>query len=189
MIHTETILRKIAKFAVKYSCYGISNEKLNEIECKENILLPEKYRVFQSYLGKSLEIDGFIQYPDIIGYRDELQKEAEQDGVDFDIPKNAILLRTFDGIEFWYIVCDGNQNPDVTYYNLDEGVSSSTKTDLDSYYSDIIEKLSKYYERLMIYSKLRKYEITLTLSMVIRKIYHAQLISLEKTFTYTKTLN
>lgn len=111
---------------------GTSNTLIKEIEKQFNVKLPSVYTDFlQRYGYKAGELLGHSVIREYTGLNDLLEEVEEmliEENMSFSIPNKAFFFASFQGVDYWYFMCDGTDNPDVLYLEEDatEAVYFST---------------------------------------------------------------
>lgn len=113
---------------------GCTPEEVSVLEKKYSVSLPESYKSYLLRLGKNSNLvdnsEYNIDYESVLVMTEqELQciKEVEQEildeGLDEEVlhlPSNAvIILKRFDGSQFYFIMAEGGNDSPVYYYNTD----------------------------------------------------------------------
>ena len=155
-MYRKKLLDSLCRVVLESELVGVSQEEISELEAVEAVNLPLVYKEFLAVAGSAknriLVDNGFILYPGSVGCKARLLKEAEEEGELLGFPENSFLFKTFQEEEFWFFICNGDDDPEVMYiaWNEDEVESCGVRLSdfLGNTFDCIVqegERAKKYY--------------------------------------------
>ena len=99
--------------------YGLSDSTINAMETALAFTLPEVYKDFLRVMGDAERSNYSLGiYPSsVINAVERITLECkENSGLALVFPANSLVLREFDDEIYWFVVCDGNQDPAVVIH-------------------------------------------------------------------------
>jgi hypothetical protein len=116
----DLLNKKIATFD---DVEGVSSAEISQLENSFRVILPNSYKEFLLAFGRkagNLFSDVNFFFPDILKLKDELEEMIDEESLAFRLPDNAFVFSAYQGFQYHYFVCDGNEDPAV-YRILDGG--------------------------------------------------------------------
>ena len=100
--------------ASKEELVGLSSQELKDFEEKTRLVLPARYTDFLRAAGKSagllgLDIDLF--YPRVLELRSEVEELITECKPDYLLPANAHVFSGYQGSQYHFFCCDGDDPP------------------------------------------------------------------------------
>jgi len=102
---------------------GCSEQEIDEIELKYNIRFPSSYREYLQMMGKGagllFKFDHFaVSYKEVLCLTEsELHNIQEYEEYNVELPENSFIISSRQGEQFFFIVCDNDEDSKVWYYN------------------------------------------------------------------------
>ncbi|WP_444911673.1 SMI1/KNR4 family protein [Microbulbifer sp. PAAF003] len=92
---------------------------LKNLEKKYSIALPRKYNEWYNQGGHKVKslVGTDVDFPRLAELQEWARELLEEDNSNFKLPENSFVFLMHQGYQFMYFVCDGNENPEVWYYN------------------------------------------------------------------------
>lgn len=128
--------------AIQDSIEGVTESELHDLEDIFSVQLPISYKKFllacgrkAGYLGSTLG----LFYPLVKSLKQEFLDLIDEDGLSLQLPENAFIFSSFDGLVFDYFICDGT--PDPMLFRVDEsyGVIESRGITFTDYFFGLIK--------------------------------------------------
>ncbi|MCP1293032.1 MULTISPECIES: SMI1/KNR4 family protein [Chromobacterium] len=123
---------------------GLSDMEVLEVESAQGVKLPMIYRGFLQECGKGaglFERGADFFYPTIKSLKEELSEMLAEEGMDFCIPENAFVFSAYQGCQYCFFLCSGNQDPPV--YKIDDGGGTAVIIS-DSFSQHVAKAISDY---------------------------------------------
>lgn len=117
---------------------GISDSEIDSLEQSSSVKLPGAYKQFMRECGRSAGLymrDAHFFFPAIKDLKNDLAEMIEEDGLDFKIPDNIFVFGGYQGYQYQYFVCDGNDDPGI-YRIMNDGSGAQKISDSFTAYID-----------------------------------------------------
>ncbi|QQP98184.1 SMI1/KNR4 family protein [Lysobacter enzymogenes] len=121
---------------------GLDDREVNLVEGAQGVRLPSTYKTFLRECGRSAGLlcyDANFFYPDIEVLKQNLGDLIEEEGVDFQLPDKAFVFSAYQGAQFQYFICDGNDDPPV-YRVFDDGSVEAVSDSFSEYMRKTVEE-------------------------------------------------
>lgn len=120
---------------------GIDDSEIELLESTQGVRLPQIYKIFLRECGRSAGLlcyDINFFYPYIQALKQKLRDLHEEEGVDFQLPDGAFVFSAYQGAQFQYFICDGNEDPPI-YRVFDDGSVESAGDSFSQYMRETVD--------------------------------------------------
>ncbi|QWP76600.1 SMI1/KNR4 family protein [Lysobacter sp. K5869] len=121
---------------------GMDDREIESVEGIQGVKLPSLYKMFLRECGRSAGLlcyDINFFYPDIEVLKKKLLDLIAEEGVDFQLPDHAFVFCAYQGAQFQYFICDGNEDPPV-YRVFDDGSVELAASSFSQYMRETVEQ-------------------------------------------------
>lgn len=120
---------------------GVDNSEIELMEDTQGVKLPSIYKTFLRECGRSAGLlcyDINFFYPGIEVLKKKLWDMIEEERVDFHLPDGAFVFSAYQGSQFQYFICDGNEDPPI-YRVFDDGSVELAAGSFSQYMRETVE--------------------------------------------------
>lgn len=110
-------------FVNQDSIEGASDSLIKDIEKQFGLKLPSVYISFLKHCGRKagelLRHSVIRKCMGLGDLREEVEEMLIEENMSFSIPNKAFFFASFQGVDYWYFICDGTDDPDVYFLEED----------------------------------------------------------------------